>query len=738
MSTDSIRKWLEKAIKWSLLVVPFIPLYIAPALFFPYITGKAFAFRAIVEIVFFAWVFLAILYKEYRPKWDAVAVAIAVWLGVVSLAAMFGINPVRSFWSNFERMEGVATYIHLFAYFLVIASVLKKKDWTWFFNAFLIGGFFENVYVLLQWAGLLSSPQGGFRADGTIGNPEYVAAYLIFIAAIAAIMWLKTDHAQKTLRALYLTMGLWTLASIYFTVSRGPVIGLIGGAFCAGALYLILKRPQTVREKVVYKMTAGIVGLMIVVPMSLWLMRGMPFIKNSQSLSRLTSYSFTDGTVAARLTIWGMSLQGVRERPLLGWGPENYITVFSRYYQPSMYSQEPWFDRSHNIVFDWLINAGILGLASYLSLFGAAFYLLIRAMRKRPELLEEGLLIFAVFLAYFFQNLFVFDNLATYICFFAFLAYIASIGRDDFASETVVSRTEQPSEELLTIAAIGSVLVFLGVFYFMIWSPLMANYDLLAALKAQATPGADAQTVLNDFTAALSWSPMGKQEIREQFSSFAQNIVPATSVASSTKDEVVRQALAEDQKSVMENPTDPRVYLVLGSLYDTVGQYDQAIAIFQKAKVLSPEKQQIDFEIADAYFKMNDYTDAITLLEKTLAEAPDFSEARMNLVAAYILSGQQSQADQLLMEGYGTVNVSDTLLAQVYSKVKDYNRLVGVWQAFVKNNPQNLDYRKNLAGAYLLVGNRPQAAAVLQQAIVDFPSFQAEGQAYISQITAGQ
>ena len=27
-----------------------------------------------------------------------------------------------------------------------------------------------------------------------------------------------------------------------------------------------------------------------------------------------------------------------------------------------MWGQEPWFDRSHNIFFDWLINAGLLGL----------------------------------------------------------------------------------------------------------------------------------------------------------------------------------------------------------------------------------------------------------------------------------------------------------------------------------------------------------------------------------------
>src|SRR3989338_1729491 len=148
-------------IKGGLFIVPFIPLYVSKVLFFPYITGKVFVFRIIVEIVFAAWVFLAILYKEYRPKKTPLLIALAIFIAVVALATIFGVSPEKSFWSNYERMEGLVAYLHLFAYFLVLTHVFDKSDWKIFLNLFLIADVYENSYAFLQAKGVLLSPQGG-------------------------------------------------------------------------------------------------------------------------------------------------------------------------------------------------------------------------------------------------------------------------------------------------------------------------------------------------------------------------------------------------------------------------------------------------------------------------------------------------------------------------------------------------------------------------------------------------
>ncbi|MBI2030701.1 hypothetical protein HYT05_03695, partial [Candidatus Kaiserbacteria bacterium] len=56
---------LEKVLRWIVLIgifaLPIIPLYVANSLFFPYITGKNFAFRILVEIMAGAWLALALV-----------------------------------------------------------------------------------------------------------------------------------------------------------------------------------------------------------------------------------------------------------------------------------------------------------------------------------------------------------------------------------------------------------------------------------------------------------------------------------------------------------------------------------------------------------------------------------------------------------------------------------------------------------------------------------------------------
>ncbi len=723
--------WLTKA---SIFIIPFVPLYISQSLFFPYITGKAFVFRTLVEIAFAAWAWLAIMYKEYRPKKSALFYALIIWLVVASLATVFSVNPERSLWSNFERMEGLFAYAHLFAYFLILSSVFRKSDWNIFFNLFLVSGIVENFYVLLQKLGYLASPQGGFRTDGTIGNPTYLAAYLIFLLAIAALLWLREVKSSPA-SYFYAFMMAWTMLSIFFTASRGPVLGLLVGLILASLAYLILKNPEKESDRNIYRLIGmGLVAL-VAIPVILWLMRDMQLIKGNAVLSRLTSLSFSERTVTSRFSIWAMSFEGVKEHPVLGWGPENYAVVFSKYFRPELWRQEPWFDRSHNIIFDWLINAGFLGLISYLGIFVAAFYMLLENFRKRKRLLEEGLLIGALFIAYFFQNLFVFDNIATYISFFAFLAFINSESAD--LEPFISGEKNQVRKDDSGFAEVYAGLIFvalIGTAYFVNWRPLMVNLNLLNALKSQAQN--QAEMALDYYKKALAYDPIGKQEIREQMTRYAVS-VGSSNLPVEFKDKVLRFAIEQAQEGVEENPLDPRAYLFLGGLYSRVGFSDQALAVLKKASDLSPRKQQIYFEIADIYLQTGNYKSAVAELEKSFNLDQEYDQARLNLVAAYILSGDQKKADELLVEKYGTMDVAEMILVQVYSRTNNYQRLIGTWEAFVENQPTAENY-KSLAGAHLLAGDRSGAIEALEAGIEKNPQFRSEASVLLNQIRSGQ
>lgn len=731
----SIPIWTAKI---ALFIVPFIPLYVSKSLFFPFITGKAFIFRFLVELAFFAWIFLAALYPEFRPRKTKLLWSVGFFILIVVLATLLGVHPYKSFWSNFERMEGLVAYLHLGAYFLVLSNIFKKKDWLIFFNLFVVSGLIQNFYALLQKIGYLASPQGGFRVDGTIGNATYVAAYLMFVLAIAALLLLTTQ--KKWAKYFYGFVGLWTLLTIYFTATRGAILALSSGIFLAGLSYLFLFKTKNERDKLYRMIIVAVLILLVAFGVGVKVFKNSDFIKNSEILSRISSISLAEGR--SRFIIWNMGLQGFKERPILGWGPENYNVIFAKYYDPRLYSQEPWFDRSHNIIFDWLINAGILGLLAYLSIFITALYLLWNTYLKTkaknsPETSEHfkiSAVISILFFVYFLQNIFVFDQLATYLSFFAILAYIQGMASRE---ERNISSKPALSFFGMREALLGMLIIFLVfVAYFINYKPLTANLSLLDAFKLRNVN--DLDNAFGGYINALSYNTLGNPEIREHFAQFAIAVGAADGLDKEFKEKVFNRAVTEARETVTDYPLDPRPRLFLGALHSAAGSFDEAAKVFEAALELSPRKQQIHFELADVYVRQGNYKKALEILETAFNLEPRFDQARLNLAAVYILDNQQKKADELLIEKFGTADLAESILAQVYSSRRDYKRLLGIWQAFVKNDPKNVQYRKNVAAVYLELGKREEAILELEEAIKIDPSFKEEGETYIREISAGR
>src|SRR3989338_1483934 len=113
-----LNRYLRYIVFAGLFIVPFIPFLVSSSFFFPFITTKAFTWRIIVEIIFAAWLLLALVDADYRPKKSPILYAVGAFLLVIGVADVLGVDRANSFWSNFERMEGFITMLHLGAFFL--------------------------------------------------------------------------------------------------------------------------------------------------------------------------------------------------------------------------------------------------------------------------------------------------------------------------------------------------------------------------------------------------------------------------------------------------------------------------------------------------------------------------------------------------------------------------------------------------------------------------------------------
>lgn len=651
----NIHKILANAVVLAgFVAVPFIPfIVLSQNTFFPFIVGKNFAFRIVVEIMFSAWIVLAYIDPAYRPKKSYLLAAFAVFVGVITLSAIFGENPVKSFWSNFERMEGVVTYFHLFAYFIVASTVLTVRNlWRPYLNLHLAVGVGMALYAVLQWAGDLTIVQDGARVNGTLGNAAYLGTYALFNVFLAAFLLVRegfTTTGERVRVSIYGSIVFLQIFVLYHTATRGAMLGLLAGAGLTTLLIAIFER----NNKVMRNSAIGILAALIILVGGFVAMRDAQFVKESPVLSRFSAISLTEQTTKSRFMVWNMAYQGFKERPVLGWGMENFNYVFNKYYDPKMYGQEQWFDRAHNVFFDWLIAGGLPALLAYLALFACAVYCI---WRRADELsIIEKSVLTGLLGGYFFQNLFVFDNITSLIYFGTILAYVVSLGSGQLTIDTATGATDGNTnakkklvagEDLTFMISGGAIIIAVVLIYFVNYNGFTQNTTLIRAMSERSAEGPAHNLAL--FRETIAYNSFGTSEAREQLGQLAMNGFDSSKGISEIQKSFLVLADEELRKQAMTLPNDARYQLFAGSFLVRVGQFDSGIKFLEKAHSLSPRKQTILFELGNAYYNKKDLVKAEEVFRKAYELAPEYADAMKFYLQILVANGKREQAENLL------------------------------------------------------------------------------------------
>jgi len=624
------------------IVIPCIPFIVmGKSTFFPYIVGKNFAFRVIVEVMFSAWLVLVYIDPAYRPKKSYLLGAFGTLLFVVTLSAIFGENPTKSFWSNFERMEGVVTYFHLFAYFVVASTVLTVRNlWRSFLQFNLGVSLIMGIYALSQ----ISGQAVGFRASGTLGNSSYLGIYAFFniFLAVFFIGGENINTYKWKIRAItYALIAILQTYVLYHTGTRGAILGLIVAVGISAILVAIFEK-----EKKAFRVWAigGLITLVALVGIFVSV-RNTSFVKETPLLARFSEISISTLPTNARFMIWNMAYQGFREHPLLGWGMENFNYVFNKYYDPNMWGQEQWFDRAHNVFFDWLIAGGIFALLAYLSLFGFAVYYIWRPTTLL-SVLEKSILT-GLLGGYFFQNLFVFDNLTSLIYFGTILAYVESLRQRDQAPEKkLVKKGKSKEEDFTVIVSGGAILLACVLVYTVNYNGFMQNTTLIRAMSDRS--GAENNLAL--FKQAIAYNSFGTAEAREQLGQISTDGFGHSGTVSDIQKQFIVLAANELGKQAAELPRDARYQIFEGSFLVRVGAIDQGIGYINRAIELSPKKQSMYFELGNAYYRKKDLVKAEEAFKHAYELAPAYAEAKKYYIEILTTEGKTAEEKKVSEE----------------------------------------------------------------------------------------
>lgn len=673
--------------------------------------------------------------KRYRPKKSLILISFSIFTALYIVTGLAGVNIYNSFWGSLERMGGIFSFVHFWVYFLILVSIIKKElDWNKILKVSVFVGFLSILFAYGQRfirGSFFVGWQHGERVIGTIGNPALFGGYLLFVLYLAILFLFKKDISklQKWFFAIVILLGVPILMQ---TAVRGAIIAFWGSLFLM-ALFMVFRSENPKLKK--YLLAA--IAVFIVVVAIIGFSRNQNWVKQNSVLSRISDISINTSTIQTRLWSWSSGIKGWLEGPILGWGPENFMYLHMKYFNPKHFTgmgAETIWDRAHNMPLEILSTMGILGFLSYLSIFFFLFYFLVKKLKEGKITRNIFSVLTAMIIAYFVQNLFIFDTMANYLMFFLVLAYIYFLSSP--SEEKDASATKDPS------IVLTAILLFVAIFtiFQMNIKPTKANYASTRAILAGRA--GNANQAFDYYKKALDYnSPQGAYEIRHKLAGFIVQVVESQRAAGKPYNNAVLGLLdygiKEIEKNIQKYPQDTNPYLYLGRMYilliDKDAKYDDlAEASIQKAIDINNKNPRIWYEMGQAQLSQKKYQAAYNSFKAALDLNPNVTVSHWFMGMIGYQLGKEKKDAQMIIDAIneiekalnlGYTDYQDSLselnlLIETYEKVKGYSRLVQFYKLALGLNDDVARYHAGLAQAYAALKNyqgaREEAAKALE------------------------
>lgn len=724
-----------KIIKWinwlAVVLVVGTPLFYLRQSVYPYTFSKAFFSQAVIEIIFFLWLVIAVLDKKYWPRFRGLNLAVLIFLGVLFLTALLGEDFGRSFWSTQERNLGVFAFMHLAALFLVLSSLRSEIQWKrifyWSFGVSL-------VVVIVQFIQLknpnilLREPAG--RPGSFFGNPTFAAGYLVFNFFLALYYLLESKAGgflnkfrYEKLEGLFLALVMVaSVAGIFITQTRGDILGLVAGIFVLMILFAF--RPaEEVRVLNNPKLLKLLVLGLVLLGAFFWFTRTNDFWASVPGLSRFKDISLESESLQPRLIAINAAWQGFLEKPIFGWGFENFNLAFNKYYDPAALTvsyQETRFDKPHNLFLEILVSGGVLLASAFIYLF----IILFKGLLRRSDFIWGNLAI-AVIAAYLVRSFFVFDTIGPAMMFYLVLAY--SSFKLEKGNEAIDSRAGQGTIFTSKPLLAGGLAAALVLVYFLNFRPVLASYyqfhGFINFVKG------DSREAINNFEEALDMAGFYSYYFTRDYAgaiSEAYFFRPETV----SKDEVIR-VIGLMEEVTREHPKDAYNHYALVDMYNQVSDInpEKLLTLAEKeaqiALGLSPNRQQVMFSLAKTKHLQGKKEEALALAKKAL-------DLNRDAVDSHFYYGLLAYDSNMPEEGYKSLKkVIDSgrrwktyqELLVVGNFLADSGHLEEALELYKKAqgmDPENLEVRAKLGAAYFFLGDKESARRELGYVVERF------------------
>lgn len=513
-------------------------------------------------------------------------------------------------------------------------------------EAFIMGRFsfrygkFDIAVVLLILVSIVSTFLTANKANALISPGS--AAFIIFGSLLYFLSnnIINTEHKTGFYISLLISAVLVSVANIFSelklfanisflpTYVKDPSFSVLGGHLPT-LIFLAVLIPVfigvVIKEKDLY--IKGVVTTLIAVILLGSLLSIKNILLNSLNQTRLLDFKSS----------WEIAIESIKNQPILGVGPGNYLIAFNKYKPINFNFTKNWnlkFSSASNFYLTYTTELGILGLGSLIVLIASYF----------TNIYKNRILKGNFIISQYFWN-----NFSLFLLLISF-AFFPAPGPIIILFFLILSLNANP-EKIESRSHLG---------YQVIYCLLLLGIISIMSLYLS-------KTITSEFYFGKSQSYLQKNEVQNSYAylqkaikvnpkvdryhaSFAQvDLAVAATLAQKTDltdderktiAELVQHSINEGKITASLNSDNSDNWELLAKIYKSIiplaeGSDGFAIQAFNEAIRLDPFNPNLRIGLGGTYYILQKYDEAVKAFNLAVTAKPDLANAHYNLGMAY-------------------------------------------------------------------------------------------------------
>jgi tetratricopeptide (TPR) repeat protein/O-antigen ligase len=678
--------------------VALVPLVFDQAFDWPFVVSKALLSHALAYALAGVIAGLLIRFGRSFVVWSWLHIPVLAFLLVSAAATAFAVDPLLALYGTHARMLGLGTIADwVLLYAALVLLVRSRADVVAVLGSAIGASILVLAYELVQLAGrdpFRWNMDSAARPFSTIGQPTSLAQYLATLAFGAAAFALLVRGLGRRVRVALLVYSAVLLAA---TAANGTRSALLGIATGSTLLVLLIWMTYSGRRALL----VGVLGVSLAVAAITLIF--VPTLIGSRIASTIEQLQSDDASVdladrlepygSDRFALYQIATGIVRERPLLGYGPDSFAAGVPEHRperaHPTIQQGVP--TSGHSWIVYIATSSGLLGLAIFIAIVVVALVLTVR--RGIGTVAVAGAAMIASFLG---TGLTTVNEISTEWLLWSGIGMIAASTASPFpfgatsaqATSARVTRQTRQTARSSSRSIAAAACVAAG---------LLLTLSLIgpAAASRSAHASQDARLVGRASQAIeLGLATTRTDPLRADY----WRILGLAYVATARW----RDANAAFDRALKLAPYDVRnvndlalTYLILGNAGDAAAR-TKAVQLGDQAAATDPNNPSAHLTRAAMRQGVGDHAESLRSVERALEIDPRSTNARLYVIGAQTLLALGRPADAVRLSRQGTTILSTT--------------------------PPSFDLRLELVRGLMALGQRGEALSEIEIALTIRPT----------------